>query len=151
MQKPNYPLPLTLTYQPKILLIGSILFGIIGLGVLYLFFITPEKDYILLGSANFFIMLALFSLYIHLKPTRVILDEEGIHIVRMASQTIKWHEIAGISNYRTLITYQPTQISCKKEVVGGYALPLDRKDFKQNLKMLQELHFFYKNQNKSTL
>jgi hypothetical protein len=147
MQKPNYPLPITLTYQPKILLVGSILFALIGLGVLYLFFITPEKDYILLGSANFFIILALFSLYIHLKPTQVVLDEEGIHIVRMKSQTIKWHEIAGISNFGTLITYQPTKISCKKEVVGGYALPLDRKEFRENLKMLQELHYFYKNTN----
>ncbi|HHS92778.1 MAG TPA: hypothetical protein ENK82_05480, partial [Campylobacterales bacterium] len=118
MQKPNYLLPITLSYQPKILLVGSFLFGLLGLGVLYLFFITSPKDYLLLGSANFLILLALFSLYIHFKPTQVILDEEGIHIVRMKSQTIRWDEIAAISNFRTLITYQPTELSCKKEVVG---------------------------------
>jgi len=144
MEKPNYTLPITLSYQPKILLVGSILFGLLGLGILYLFFLTPEKDYILLASANFFIILGLFSLYIHLKPTQVVLDEEGIHIIKLKVQSIKWHEIAGISNFGTLITYQPTQISCKKEVVGGYALPLDKKDFRKNLKMLHELHHFYK-------
>ncbi|CAA6803528.1 MAG: Unknown protein, partial [uncultured Sulfurovum sp.] len=86
--KPNYNLPITLTYQPKILLVGAFLFGILGLGVLYLFFITEKADYTLLGSSIFFLLLTLFSLYIYLRPTQVILDEEGIHIVRMKSQTI---------------------------------------------------------------
>ena len=97
-----------------------------------------------MGSANFFIMLALFSLYIHLKPTQVILDEEGIHIIRMTSQTILWNEIAAISNFGSMVTYQPSSISCQKEVVGGYALPLDKTAFRENLKMLKELHSFYK-------
>ena len=140
----NYNLPITLTYQPKILLVGSVIFGILGLGVLYLFFITEKTDYTLLGSSIFFLLLTLFSLYIYLRPTQVILDEEGIHIVRMKSQTILWNEIAAISHFGSMVTYQPSRISCQKEVVGGYVLPLDKAAFRENLKMLKELHHFYK-------
>ena len=108
--KPNYNLPITLTYQPKTLIWGAFLFAAIGDLALYAFFYEEEVEYMLLGSSFLFILLALLSVYLYIKPTLVHLDEEGIHIARVKRHTILWKEIAGISNFGSMVTYQPNHI-----------------------------------------
>jgi len=141
----NYNLPQTFTYKPKGLIFVLIFFTALGIFILNIFFKEGMTDLKTLGMSVLMFSLSGLSLFVYLKPTKVTLTQEGIHIEPMRNpRTVLWSDIASIDMLTNkLIAYQPSKSSPQKNVWGGYVIPLDNRDMKKRLQMLQELHYFY--------
>ena len=141
----NYNLPHTFSYKPKGIVFSLTLFATLGFALLYIFVKEGMVDFKTLGVSVLMFSISGLSLFLYLRPTKVTLTQEGIHIKSMRNpRKILWSDIASIDMFTNkLITYQPSKSSPQKNVWGGYVIPLDNRDMKKRLQMLQELHYFY--------
>jgi uncharacterized protein YlaN (UPF0358 family) len=143
-------LPRTFEYKPKGIIVGILLFAVLGFSILFLYFKEGMADSTSLWMSILMLTLSGLSLFLYLNTTKVTLTKEGINIKPLLNpRTVLWSDISSIDKFtnsllpKSLITYQPTKSSDQKNVWGGYVIPLDNRNIEENLLILKELHYYY--------